>query len=283
MLDTVAKSQTAVDHAMKSYLYLFLLAMTLTLIGWAMLHFDPSGQIFNIPGLLVVLAGTFVATVLGQSLRGVVSLLRHLPGKLVLTPWVNEVDVELFVKVSEFHRQANVRYAELATRQIGSPFLRGGALMVLDRTPFADIHRVLQCKIAAQRERDHAEIQVFLTMLSFAPAFGMLGTLFGLIGMLYGLDMSNLRRLGEAMGFAMLTTVYGLLLANLVLKPIVNRLEQRSRERLAWLQIQQEAILMLHDQCHASLIRECLQSFGDASVEDPLLEAPMLEQVESPT
>ena len=283
MLYLTATRPIPVDHAMKPYLYSLLLALALTLIGWAMVHFDPAGQIFNIPGLLVVLAGTFLATVLGQSLRGVINLLRQLPGKLVRVPQVNEVDVELFVKVSEFHRQANVRYAELATRQIGNAFLRGGALMVLDRTPFADIHRVLQCKIAAQRERDHAEIQVFLTMLTFAPAFGMVGTLFGLIGMLYGLDMSNLRRLGEAMGFAMLTTVYGLLLANLVLKPIVSRLEQRSRERLAWLQIQQEAILMLHDQCHTSLIRECLESFGEPSMEDPELDAPMLEQVESPT
>ena len=60
-------------------------------------------------------------------------------------------------------------------------------------------------------------------------------------------------------------------------------IEQRSRERLAWLQIQQEAILMLHDQCHTSLIRECLESFGEPSMEDPELDAPMLEQVESPT
>ncbi len=257
---------------MKRHAFKAILVLSFVLIGALVMWLDPTGAVFNLPGLVVVVCGTFVATVLGQSYGGVMGLLKELPRKLSRVVLVDEVDVELFLKASEFHRQGSVRFAEAVTRQLGDPFWRAGIQQVLDRTPYADLSRVLQWKIGAQRERDQSEIQVFMTMMAFAPAFGMLGTLFGLISMLYGLDMSSLRSLGQHMGFAMLTTVYGLLLANLVLKPIVSRLEQRSRERLAWLHVQQEAILMMHEKCHPRLIQDYLDAY--------LAPAEHLEQVD---
>ncbi len=246
---------------MKRYAQKALLVLILALISWLVIRFDPAGEVFNVPGLLVVVVGTFVATALGQSFGAVVNLLRQLPGKLARYSPADSGDLELFMKVSEFHRMGSIRYAEAVAKQIADPFLVGGVMQVLDRIPYGDVSRVLEWKIGAQRERDQSEIQVFMTMMAFAPAFGMLGTLFGLIGMLYGLELSDLRHLGQEMGFAMLTTVYGLLLANLVLKPIVSRLEQRSRERLAWMHVQQEAIMMMHEKCHPNLIQDYLDAY----------------------
>jgi len=244
-------------------------ALFLFLACWLILHFDPAGLVFNLPGILIVIAGTLAATMLGQSPRGVLELLRQLPDKLRCKSDINEVDMALFVKVADFFRLGNIRYAELGTRRITTPLLRSGAQMVLDRTPSADIQRTLQWKIGAQRERDQAEIQIFRTMMTLAPAFGMLGTLFGLISMLYGLDARSMEHIGEAMGFAMLTTVYGLLLANLVLKPIIIRLEMHSRQRLAWMHVQIEAIAMMEEKCHAGVIQDALLAF---------LECPELGQ-----
>lgn len=244
------------------------------------LHFDPSGRVFNLPGLLVVLAGAYLATALGQSFASVWTLMRELPAKLAPKRFGSddEVDIELFLKACEFYRLSNVKYAELALHRIGNPFIRTGAQLVLDRTPQADLHRMLEWRIGAQRERDHNEIQVFQTMMIYAPAFGMVGTLFGLISMLYGLDMNNLRRLGTDMGFAMLTTVYGLLLANLILKPIVTRLELRSKERLTWLHAQREVVLMMQEQCHPKLIREYLAAFQQRPATNEKLPEPRLQE-----
>jgi chemotaxis protein MotA len=235
---------------------------SLLLLGcWFVLKLDPAGRVLNLPGLFIVIVGTLAATVLGQSWRSVWNLLAGLPRKLGAVSPANEVDMALFVKVAEMHRQGNIRYAELGARRMETPLLRSGALLVLDRTAHEDVERMLQWKIGAQRQADQSEIQVFRTMMAFAPAFGMIGTLFGLIQMLYGLDAKSLQHIGESMGFAMLTTVYGLLLANLALKPIVTRLERRSHERLAWLYVQCEAVLMLHEQCHPKLIEEYLNAF----------------------
>lgn len=267
---------------MKRYARLSLNVLILVLAGLLILRLDPTGRIFNVPGLLVVLAGAYVATCLGQSFGAVWAVVRGLPAKLAAEHpgRDDEVDVELFLKAAEFYRQTNVKYAELAMRRIVHPFLKTGTALVLDRTPKADVQRMLDWRIGAQREHDQREIHIFQTMMGYAPAFGMVGTLFGLIGMLYGLDVGNLRRLGTDMGFAMLTTVYGLLLANLILKPIVTRLEQRSRERLAWLHALKEAALMMHDQAHPQLIREFLGAFlaphtpSDQDALPHLAEAP---------
>jgi chemotaxis protein MotA len=86
----------------------------------------------------------------------------------------------------------------------------------------------------------------------------MLGTLLGLIQMLFGLGSGDLGTIGAAMGFAMLTTVYGLVLANLILKPIASKLEEKGRNginrRVAYLQ----AVMLMCDKQHAELIREMM-------------------------
>jgi len=248
---------------MKRYAIKSLPVLILASICWLIVRFDPGGQIFNVPGLLIVIAGTFLATVLGQSFPTVAGLIRQLPQKLARQTLAHDADMALFIKVSELHRMGNIRPAEQAAKRLENPFLRSSAQLVLDRTPYADVNRMLQWKIGAQRERDHSEIQVFRTMMAFAPAFGMLGTLFGLISMLYGLDSKSFQYVGQSMGFAMLTTVYGLMLANLVLKPLITRLELRSRERLAWLYVQCEAVLMMHEKYHPNLIRDYLLAFLD--------------------
>jgi len=228
------------------------------LLLWA----DPSGRYFNISGLFLVVVGTFAATALAHSFRGVTDLLRRLRAKLGNTAMDTE-DLDVFLRVVEAHRHGNVRAAEQAARRLREPLLRTGAELVINRTPQADLTRMLQWKIGAQRERDQAEIQIVRTMGAFAPAFGMLGTLFGLIGMMYGLDANRMEQIGEAMGFAMLTTVYGLVLANLALKPLATRLERRAKENLAWAYVQMESVLMLHDRCHVTMFRDYWRAFFD--------------------
>ncbi len=85
--------------------------------------------------------------------------------------------------------------------------------------------RNLQWRTANIKEEDKAEIRVLQSMIGFAPAFGMLGTLFGLMSLLFRLGESGLAEIGVSMGFAMITTVYGLVLSNLIIKPLAIKME----------------------------------------------------------
>jgi len=98
-------------------------------------------------------------------------------------------------------------------------------------------------------------------MVGFAPAFGMLGTLMGLAQMLFSLGNEGLAVVGAAMGFSIITTVYGLVAANLIIKPLAIKMEQRSSELLALQAVKYELLLMLFKKEHPTLMREALGVF----------------------
>ncbi len=238
-----------------------LLAALALLALWA----NPSGHYVNVPGFLLVTLGTLTASVLAHSFHNVAEMLRRLPAKLKGNPAPDGEELELFLRVAEWHRMGRMQIAEQVVKKLRDPVLRSGAEMVIGRTPEAELTRMLYWKIGAQRERDQDDIKIILTMAGFAPAFGMVGTLFGLIEMMYALDANQMDHIGTAMGFALLTTVYGLVAANLVLKPIAVRMEDQAREHLAWRHVQAETIRLLRERGHPSLIRDYWRTFLERS------------------
>lgn len=86
---------------------------------------------------------------------------------------------------------------------------------------------------------------MFRMLASFSPAFGMLGTLVGLIGMLGSLGSGDLNMIGRNMSIALITTVYGLMLANMAFKPIAIKLEQRTAQRVAMMNVLLEGVILM--------------------------------------
>lgn len=241
------------------------------------------GRYLNLPGLVLVVLGTLAASMLAYSWREVADLLRRLPEKLKAKPAIDPAEVGLFLRVAEWNRLGRVRNAEQMARQLREPILRQGADLVINRTPPAELGRLLQWKIGAQRELEQDQIRIVRIMAALAPAFGMLGTLFGLIDMMYALDGNQLNKIGAAMGFSLLTTVYGLVFANLVLKPIAARLERGVRERLAWLHVQAEAVRLLQERCHPGVIQDYLRAYLERVEVTEALESAALTPAKSAT
>lgn len=221
------------------------------------------GHYVNFTGLLEVLGGTLLATMLGRSPQAVAALLRDLPRRLRAPAEDKSADVEFFLDIAGLYRQGNIHTAEHSVGILADPILRNGVDLILDRTPREDLIRLLQWKSGALREHDQSEIQILRTMMMLAPAFGMVGTLLGMVQMLNELDEAIVEQIGSAVGFALWSTVYGLVLANLVVKPAIMRLEQQARQRRAWEFAFMEAVLMMNDRRHPGIIREYLQALTE--------------------
>lgn len=241
------------------YLGIAVTAIVSALLLWAQMH----GHYINFTGLLEVLGGTLGAAMLGRSPKPVWALLCDLPRRMRTTLEDKSTDVEFFLDIANLYRQGSFQSAEHNANLLADSMLRGGVCLVLDRTPREDLIRLLQWKSGARREHDQAEIQILRTLMMLAPAFGMLGTLLGMVEMLGLLDQSGLDQVGGAIGFALWSTVYGLVVANLLVKPAIMRLEQQARERRAWEFAFMEAVLMMHDRRHPNLIREYLQTLTE--------------------
>ena len=112
---------------------------------------------------------------------------------------------------------------------------------------------------------------MFRVMAGFAPAFGMLGTLVGLINLMSILGTGDMELIGQQLAVAFMTTFYGILVANLVCKPIAVKLERRTEQRLIVMNMVLQGISMMCAKRGPAMVRETLKSFV-AHIEDEIYD-----------
>jgi chemotaxis protein MotA len=157
--------------------------------------------------------------------------------------------------------QSDIHAVEKVLEKVSNPFLRNGVQFVIDNVPEQDIMDLLQWRIARMRAKEHAEAQLFRVMAGFAPAFGMVGTLVGLVNLLFLLGDGDITAIGRQMGLALMTTFYGVLLANLIFKPVAVKLERRTEQRLILMNTLMQGISMMSQKRSPALMRETLRAF----------------------
>ena len=170
-------------------------------------------------------------------------------------------DIEELVAISRLWIQGDLAAVERALLKVNNPFLRTGVQLVIDRTPENEIIDLLQWRIAHMRSREMAEAQIFRTMASYAPAFGMLGTLIALINMMAVLGDGSMTTIGQHLAVGLMTTFYGILLANLICKPIALKLERRTARRVESMNMVLQGISMMCEKRGPAVVRETLNSF----------------------
>ena len=142
---------------------------------------------------------------------------------------------------------------------IKSPFMRKGIMLIVDGSNSELVKNVMETEIYYLQERHGRSIAVLNTGAAYAPAFGMVGTLIGLIVMLLTLEDSS--ALGPSMATALITTLYGVLLANLVFSPLAKKLSALSAQEVMYNEMILEGILSIQDGENPRMIRDKLESF----------------------
>lgn len=221
---------------------------------------DPS-LFINLPGIGIVLFGTMAATFISYPLREVLRIFGLLGTVLRNERLYASKDIEELVHISRLWMDGNLQAVEHALDDVANPFLKTGLQLVVDLTPEDDITDLLQWRIARLRIKERAEAQLFRVMASYAPAFGMVGTLVGLVNLMFLLGDGDITAIGQQMAVALMTTFYGVLLANLLFKPVAVKLERRTEERIALMNMVLQGISMMCHKRSPALMRETLRSF----------------------
>lgn len=218
-------------------------------------------QYLDLPGLALVVGGTLAATFISYPLREVLRIFGLIGTVLRNERLYTEEDLNELVKMARLWIAGNLQAVERELMTVRNPFLRTGVQLVIDNTPEADIVDLLQWRIARLRAKEAAEAQLFRVMGGFAPAFGMLGTLVGLVNLMLVIGDGDMVRIGQQMGLALITTLYGVLLANLLFKPIAVKLERRTEERVVLMNMVLQGVRMMCERRSPTLMRETLRSF----------------------
>lgn len=248
---------------------------SIALLGSVLFFSAESGpSFFNAPGLAIVVTGTLAATFISYPLREVLRVVRLVGIVFRRENTYTRDDIRELVHMSRLWFQGEIKEVDDALARARNPFLRTGIQLVIANTREEEIIDILRWRIARLKARERAEAQIFRTMATYSSAFGMIGTLVGLVNMLAVMDSSSLDLIGPQMSVALLTTFYGILLANVLFQPIAVKLERRTEDRLISMNMVLEGVALMSKRRPPSVIEETLQSFV-ATHEDEIRDGGM--------
>ncbi len=217
------------------------------------------GLFLSIKSAMITFGGAFAATFINFPLAQVLKVFK-LAGKVFFAKPLNPYDtVDLIVKLAEKARREGFLALEAELGVVKDDFLKRGIQAVIDGVSRDTIKETLEKQLDFLAERHFLGQEIFVSMGSYTPAFGMAGTLIGLIIMLYNLD--DPKKVGPGMALAIITTLYGVLASYLVLMPIAGKLKVRSEEEQLVKRVAIEGILALQAGEAPRMIRERLNAY----------------------
>ncbi|MDL2219601.1 MotA/TolQ/ExbB proton channel family protein [Ruminococcaceae bacterium OttesenSCG-928-O06] len=182
----------------------------------------------DVPSIAITIGGCFAALMIAFP----ISSWAKFPKWVSICFMPSKYDPDDYIdQIVEFAKEARIKgllSLEDKLAEASDPFLKSSLMLVVDSVEPEKVHNLLQAELDKLDER-HGVARSFMDQGgAFAPGFGMIGTLIGLINMLK--DMSDPNAIGPAMATALLTTLYGSMLANLLFSPMSNKLGIRHSE-----------------------------------------------------
>ena len=185
-------------------------------------------QFIDIPSLAITVGGTFAALMISFPGKSFSKIGKHLKICIKPTKYDPSDYIEQIVDFAKEARMKGLLSLEDKLNDTKDEFLKSSLMLVVDSVDPEKVHNLLEAELEHLDDR-HAQDREFYTKgSSYAPAFGMIGTLIGLINMLAHLSDPDL--IAPAMAVALVTTLYGSMIANLFFAPIANKLKVRHEE-----------------------------------------------------
>ncbi|MCB1763887.1 MAG: flagellar motor protein PomA [Gammaproteobacteria bacterium] len=179
----------------------------------------------NLPSILIVVGGTFMVTLMQVSLKDFLgSFTIAMRAFFYKTDDANKL-IEEAVQLADIARKNGL--LALEGQEISNSFLKQGISLCVDGHDPALVQRLLTKDINLTIQRHETGQSMFKNMAIMAPAMGMIGTLIGLVQMLA--NMADPASIGPAMAVALLTTLYGAVIANAFAQPLADKLARASQ------------------------------------------------------
>jgi len=216
------------------------------------------GTFINIPSILIVVGGGFAATVIRFPLKNVFMALA-LGGKVAFTH-KHDDPKEMINQIAELADKVR-REGPLAldNLEVEDSFLKKGSQFVADGYEPAFIQESLELERDQNLARLDEAQRIYKAIGDAAPAFGMIGTLVGLVQMLS--NMEDPSAIGPAMAVALLTTLYGAVVANLIALPISDKLGTKGKIVDISQTLTIDGVMQLSAGKNPNLIREMLIAY----------------------
>ena len=200
-------------------------------------------RFFDLKSFIIVFGGTISATFVAFPYTKTMRSFKSIP-KVFSADTAEEATQEIYdqSKLIAEKRYSGKRITNDDLNSLENPFMRRWieGLIVREQVEEESLAQIIQAEVQMYDQRAEEEIEIFDFMGTAAPAFGMVGTIVGLVLMLA--ETGSIRSVMQAMSIAMLTTLYGVILSNMVLLPIASKRKQLKDSNIILLEMVRESV-----------------------------------------
>lgn len=170
------------------------------------------------------------------------------------------------IELANLSRKDGLLSLEEQTSEIENDLMKKGIRLIVDGTDPELVKDIMETERFHCEERNQKRIQFWKDLGAYAPAWGMVGTLLGLINMMHAMG-DDPNSIGAGMALALITTLYGSILANWLCIPLSRKLEKSSDQENLIMEIVTEGVLSIQAGDNPAIIREKLRAFRDGKEE----------------
>lgn len=229
------------------------------LMLWAIMGKSDLGTFMDGSSVAIVLGGAVSAALISFPLRNILGIAKVVKNCFFSKAGDPNALIADVVRYAEIARRDGILSLENVTNEIADPFIVSGIQMAVDGTDPELIETIMMNDLETIEARHNEGKALFDNIGKYAPAFGMIGTLIGLVIMLQ--NMNDPSKVGPAMAVALLTTLYGALIANLVALPMADKLGVRSREELLLKMIVIKGVMAIQSGDNPRIVEQKLKTF----------------------
>ena len=220
------------------------------------------GLFINLPGLSIIIGGIVTAVLVSYSKADILSAINTVKQLSTSATDDKQATIKDMTQIAYLWNRNDLRGIEKKLNETESSFLRLGVQHIIDGRSQAEIESVLCWKIQQIHNFEYRTAKIFHSLAMFAPAFGMVGTLLGLVNMMFLIDAESNNGIASHMAIALVTTFYGLILSNIIFKPVALKLERRADLRIEWMQILMEGMMMIEKRKSAGYVQLAMDTLS---------------------
>jgi len=213
----------------------------------------------HVPSMAIVGGGTMAVVMMNfpfSEVKGLVSVMMRTYFFKLTSP---TDEIARVIEYANLARKEGLLALEEKLKEVDDKFFGKGIQLVIDGFSGETVRDIMEIEAEWQRQRHSAGKTMLDVCGAMAPAFGMIGTLVGLVQMLQ--NLSDPSSIGAGMATALLTTLYGAVLANMIFIPLAGKLDVRSKEEALLRELMIEGIVAIQSGEKPQLIKEKLKSF----------------------
>lgn len=209
--------------------------------------------------VLITIGGSLSAVLASNTLKDFTDGFKSF-ALIFKTPNIDTPEIiRKIIELSNVARKEGLLSLEEAAGDLNDEFLKKGILLIVDGTDPDLVRAIMETELVSVESRHKKKIAFWESISAMGPAWGMIGTLVGLINMLQNMDDAS--AIGPAMSIALITTLYGSMLANWLCTPVANKLKAINDVEMMVKEIMIEGLLSIQAGENPRVIEEKLKSF----------------------